>query len=110
MIKDQKRLMKGFLYIDEDKIGEIDFKVTDERMGGIGGVFSAYINYQIYQKAIQQHCSKKGISNVKDFNYKILLEDNTEIRPEGGIGITDIKDLRKFMLSLPGLILNHSIK
>ena len=29
--------MKGILYIDNDIISEVDFKVIDESMGGIGG-------------------------------------------------------------------------
>jgi len=29
--------MKGFLYIDNDKIGEVNFSIIDDSMGGIGG-------------------------------------------------------------------------
>ncbi len=95
--------MKGVLYIDNDKIGEIDFKVIDEDMGGIGGPFTAYDNYQKYKPTIQQHCDNKGVSNVDDFNYKIFLADNTELRPEGGIGITDLKDFEDIYVESAGL-------
>jgi len=82
--------MRGFLYIDNDKIGEVNFEITDESMGGIGGVLIANDNYKKYQRAIRQHGKKQGISNEENFNYRILLEDNSELKPEGGTGVTDV--------------------
>lgn len=43
--------MMGFLYIDDDKIGEVDFKVTDESMGGIGGNLISNENYKNISKS-----------------------------------------------------------
>ena len=40
--------MKGFLYIHNDKIGEADFRVVDQSMGGIDGCLIAYDSYQKY--------------------------------------------------------------
>lgn len=40
--------MKGFLYIDHDLIGEVDFKIIDESMGGIGGDLNATETYKKY--------------------------------------------------------------
>jgi len=95
--------MKGYLLIDSDKIGEVDFKITDENMGGIGGQFLPYDTYKSYQETIQQQCNEKGISNLDDFNYCILLEDNTELKPEGGIGITDINGFDEIYVESAGL-------
>jgi hypothetical protein len=95
--------MKGFLYIDNDKIGEADFKVIDESMGGIDGYLIAYDSYKKYKAMIQQHCDKKGISNIIDFNYRIFLEDNTELTPAGGIGVTDIESLDEIYVESAGI-------
>ncbi|WP_051211193.1 hypothetical protein [Runella zeae] len=96
--------MKGFLYIDDDKIGEVDFSIIDESMGGMGGNLIANDNYKKYQKTIQQHFEKQGISNVNKFNFRIvLLEDNTELKPEGGIGVTDSADFDEIYVESVGL-------
>jgi hypothetical protein len=95
--------MKGFLYIDNDKIGEVDFKVVDESMGGIDGYLIAYDGYQKYKAAIQQLCDTKGISNSVDFNYRILLEDDTELTPAGGIGVSDHESLDEIYVESAGI-------
>lgn len=98
--------MKGFLYIDNDKIGEVDFKVTDESMGGIGGNLISNENYKKYQQIIQQHCTSLGISNIDNFNFRIMLEDNTELIPQGGIGITDLAEFDEVYVESAGLDLS----
>ena len=84
--------MKGILYIDNDNIGEVSFSIIDESMGRIGGNLIANDNYKKYQPTIQQHFEKQGISNIDNFNFRIVLADNSELKPEGGIGITDSAD------------------
>jgi len=98
--------MKGFLYIDNDKIGEVDFSVTDESMGGIGGNLVSNENYKKYQQIIQQHCTRLGISNIDNFNFRIMLEDNTELIPQGGIGITDLVEFDEVYVESAGLDLS----
>ncbi len=98
--------MRACLYIDNDKIGEVNFSVTDESMGGIGGDLIANDNYKKYQPTIQQHFEKQGISNVDNFNFRILLEDNTELKPEGGIGVTDSADFDEIYVESAGLDLS----
>ena len=98
--------MKGFLYIDNDKIGEVDFKVIDESMGGIGGNLIANDNYKKYQSTIQQHFEKQGISNIDNYNFRILLEDNIELKPQGGIGVTDSKEFDEIYVESAGLDLS----
>ncbi|NRF38036.1 hypothetical protein [Pedobacter foliorum] len=98
--------MIGFLYIDDDKIGEVDFKVTDESMGGIGGNLISNENYRKYQQIIQQHCTRCGISNIDNFNFRIVLEDNTELIPQGGIGVTDLVEFDEVYVESVGLDLS----
>ncbi len=98
--------MKGFLYIDNDKLGEVDFKIVDEGMGGIGGNLIANDNYRKYQQVIQGNYEKNGISNTGDFNFRIMLEDNTEIMPQGGIGVTDSVEFDEIYVESAGLDLS----
>jgi hypothetical protein len=95
--------MKGFLYIANEIIGEVDFKIIDESMGGIGGGLIANENYKKYQSTIQQHFEKQGISNIGSLNFRILLEDNTELKPEGGIGVADSPDFDEIYVESAGL-------
>jgi hypothetical protein len=95
--------MKGTVFIDNEEIGSVDFKVFDESMGGIQGDMNPTENYKKYKKQIQELFDKKGIANVEDFNFKIVLEDNTELRPEGGIGVTDSKDFDEIIVESAGL-------
>lgn len=98
--------MKGFLYIDNDKIGEVNFSIIDESMGGIGGNLIANDNYKKYQLTIQQHFEQQGISNTDNFNFRIILEDKTELKPEGGIGVTDSADFDEIYVESSGLDLS----
>ena len=95
--------MKGILYIDNDNIGEVCFSIIDESMGVIGGNLIANDNYKRYQPTIQQHFEKQGISNVENFNFRIVLSDNSELKPEGGIGITDSADFDEIYVESSGL-------
>ncbi|KOY84323.1 hypothetical protein AD998_21480 [bacterium 336/3] len=81
--------MKGFLYVNNDNIGEVNFSIIDESMGSIGGNLIAKNNYKKYQTTIQQDFENQGISNLDNFNFRIILEDKFELKPNGGIGITD---------------------
>ena len=94
--------MKGFLYIDSDKVGEVNLKIIDESMGGIGGDLMAYDNYKKYQPLIQEHYEKCGISNIDGFNFRIILQDNTELNPMGGIGVTDSKEFNEIYVESAG--------
>lgn len=95
--------MKGILYIHNDNIGVVSFSVIDERMGGIGGYLITNDNYKKYQPTIQQHFEKQGISNIDNFHFRIILEDNTELQPEGGIGVTDSADFDEIYIESTGL-------
>lgn len=94
--------MIGELFIQHEKIGEVDFKIIDEGMGVIGGEFLPNTNYQKYEPTIQEHYERNGISNIHDFNFRILL-DNIELMPEGGIGITDSKEFNEIFVESGGL-------
>jgi hypothetical protein len=98
--------MKGFLYIDNDNLGEVNFSIIDESMGGIGGNLIANDNYKKYQPIIQQHFEKQGISNLDNFNFRIVLEDNTELKPAGGIGVSDSAGFDEIYVESAGLDLS----
>lgn len=98
--------MKSNLYIDNDNIGEVNFSITDERMGGIGGTLIPNDNYKRYQPTIQRHYEKQGISNIDNFNFRIILEDNSELKPEGGIGVTDCPGFDEIYVESTGLDLS----
>jgi hypothetical protein len=95
--------MKGIVFIDNEEIGSADFKVIDESMGGIQGELNPAENYKKYKGQIQDLFDKKGIANVEDFNFKIILEDKTELEPEGGIGITDSSEFDEILVESAGL-------
>lgn len=95
--------MKGILYIHDVNIGEVIFSITDENMGVIGGYLIANNKYKKYQLTIQQHFDKKGICNIDDLNFCIVLEDNSKLRLEGGIGITDSANFDEIYVESAGL-------
>lgn len=95
--------MKCIINIGDETIGEGDFEVIDDSMGAIGGLFIPNENYTKYQVLVQSHCNNKGISNIDDFDYRITLPDNSELDPEGGIGITDIQDFNEIYIESAGL-------
>lgn len=98
--------MKSFLYIDNEKIGEVDFEIIDESMGVIWGDLKPNENYRKYQPTIRQHFELRGISNVEDFNFRITLENNTELKPEGGIGVIDSLEFDELKVESAGLDLS----
>ncbi len=94
--------MKGFVCIDEDKIGEVIFSIIDESMGVIGGDLIKNDNYIKYQPYIQQHFEEKGISNIDNFNFRIFINDDIELKPAGGIGVTDSSDFDEIYVESAG--------
>ena len=98
--------MKGFVYIENEKIGEAKFIITDKSMGGIGGNFLAYENYKKYQTKIQQCYKEKGIANCSDFDFRIILLDGKILNAEGGIGITDAKEFEEIYIESLGIDLS----
>ena len=95
--------MKGILYIGNDNVGEVNFTIIDESMGGIGGNLIANDDYKKYQSTIQQYFVQQGIANVSNFNFRIALEDNFELKPAGGIGITDAANFDEIYVEVAGL-------
>jgi hypothetical protein len=85
--------MNGYLILNEERLGVVDFTVIDESMGGIGGNLQPYPAYEKYRRQIQILCGTKGIANINDFAFVIMLEGNILVEPEGGIGITDVQGM-----------------
>ena len=98
--------MIGYLYIDDVKIGEAKLKVIDESMGGIGGILISNSAYENYRIQIQNLWNKNGVANVSDFNFKIILENNIIIQPEGGIGVTDMPGDNEIHVEVTGVRAN----
>lgn len=98
--------MKAYLFIGEDKIGQVDFSIVDGSMGCIGGYLIPADAYKKYQPTIQQYVEKQGVSNSTNFNFRILLEDNTELQPAGGISIADSVDFNEIYVDAAGLDLS----
>jgi hypothetical protein len=95
--------MKGKVFIDNDEIGSADFMIIDKSMGVIQGELNPAENYKKYKERIQNLYDEKGIANIDDFNFKIVLDDKTELRPEGGIGITDSAEFDEIFIESAGL-------
>jgi hypothetical protein len=95
--------MKGKVFIGNDEIGSVDFMVIDESMGGIQGELNPTENYKKFKKRIQNLFDKKGIANSDDFNFKIVLDDKTELRPEGRIGVIDSAEFEEILVESAGL-------
>ncbi|HTD41824.1 MAG TPA: hypothetical protein VK671_14440 [Mucilaginibacter sp.] len=94
--------MKGFIYIDDDLIGEADFKIIDESMGVVGGELIPHHSYEKYKNRIRTLYEQKGIANSNDFNFKIVLNDIV-LEPKGGIGITDSVEFEEIYVEAAGL-------
>ncbi|MBP6180334.1 hypothetical protein [Flavobacterium sp.] len=64
--------MKGFVFIDNEEIGFVNFKKIDETMAVIGGDFFANENYTKFKKDIQKLTTKYGNANSVNYNFKVL--------------------------------------
>ena len=95
--------MKGLLYIEDEKLGEVEFKVIGRGMGAIGGELNVYPAYEKYRNKIQSLYEERGIANVDDFNFVIVLEDNTVLNPAGGVGVTDSAEFEEIYVESAGI-------
>ena len=92
--------MECEIYIGSEIIGKVTFDIIDQSMGAISGELLCNENYHKYQKTIQKQTAEKGISNSENYNYRIVTKNNIELKPEGGIGISDSCESRVKILSL----------
>ena len=95
--------MKGTIYINNEEIGFADFKIVDQAMGVIQGIMTPTELYIKYVKEIQNLYVKKGIANMEDFDFKVILVDKTVLEPAGGIGITDASELNELIVEVAGV-------
>jgi hypothetical protein len=95
--------MEGFLYINDEKIGEVDLKIVDKSMGVIGGDLNVYLSYEMHRTEIQLLCKTNGNANSDDFRFSVILEDGTVLRPEGGIGVTDSAEFKERVIDIAGV-------
>lgn len=99
--------MKGYLFLNQLELGEINFKVIDEGMGVIGGNLKPSQNYYEHQKNIQMSYDRKGIANSNDFDFSVRIDEFGVLTAEGGIGVTDMKGFNEIYIEVSGL--NHEI-
>ena len=95
--------MIGYLTLDGERLGEIDFKVIDESMGGIGGQLEPFPAYTKYWDKIQSLNDSKGIANIDDFGFNIILQGDISFNPEGGIGVTDSREFDEIYAESAGV-------
>ena len=95
--------MKGVLKVNEDTIGEIDFKIIDESMGAIGGPLVVYSAYEKYKAQFQFLYGQNGNENSDDFSFTIVLEGEVTIRPAGGISVTDSPEFAEKYVDAAGI-------
>jgi hypothetical protein len=95
--------MLGTVYIKKDKIGTVNFMITDETMGAIGGILQPSELYYLYQQNIQTYCDDHGVANMEHIDFRIILDDSTILDPDGGIGITDIAGIEEIYVECAGL-------
>jgi hypothetical protein len=95
--------MTGLLYVDSHKLGAVDFNVTDESMGGIGGIMKPLPDYELYREQIQDLSDTKGIANADDLNFRIVLEGDILLKPLGGIGVTHSRDFDEIYVESAGI-------
>jgi hypothetical protein len=94
--------MNAKIFINNELIGETNFRISDESMGGIIGNLNQNNNYEKYKSKIQLLTEKNGIANISDFNFRILINNKKELNPEGGIGITDFKEFDEIIIESAG--------
>ena len=95
--------MNGTVYIDKICIGEVNFKVVDESMGGISGQLHPNHNYSTFKEKIRELSERNGIANVDDINIEIHLKNGSDIDQRGGIGIMDILGTDEIVVEAAGL-------
>jgi hypothetical protein len=95
--------MRGLLKIGNDELGEVDFKVIDEGMGAIGGNLATYPAYENYKEQFQLLYERNGNANSDDFKFTIVLEDNSVIRPKGGVCLTDSAEFEERYVDAAGI-------
>ena len=95
--------MTANLFIGNFDLGQVEFKIIDESMGVIGGQLIYNSTYSNFRNDIQNLSEKKGIVNSDDFAFSVWLDSKIKLVPEGGIGVTDLKDFDEIYVEVGGL-------
>jgi hypothetical protein len=98
--------MECKIYIKNELIGKATFEIIDRSMGVISGKLICNDNYKKFQKIIQKQTEEIGISNSDNFNYRIITNNNIEIKAEGGIGISDSAEFNEIIIESAGINLD----
>jgi len=95
--------MDCLIFIDNELIRTVEFKIIDPSMGAINGNLICSENYNKFQKRIQEQTRTKGSSNSNDFNYRITTKNKIEIIPQGGTAIIDSPDFNELFVECAGI-------
>lgn len=85
--------MRAYLFANQDLLGSFDAKVIDRSMGIVGGFFKPTSLYlTIYQETFRNHLLKSDWNRMQALNLRVIAETGHELKPEGGILVTDLKE------------------
>ena len=98
-----KYLVTANLFIGDSDLGLVQFKIIDERMGVIGGQLIYNSTYSNFRNDIQKISEFKGVANSDDFDFSVWLNNKIKVVPEGGIGVTDLKEYDEVYIEVGGL-------
>lgn len=85
--------MRGSLYIQNNKIGEVDFRIVDPVLGNIGGTLFTSEQYAQYKKEIQQLTVDKGLADSTDFPFSVVFINDIKHENFENITVTDFPEL-----------------
>jgi hypothetical protein len=71
--------------------------------GSRQGELTIYPAYKKYKERFQFLCERNGNANSDDFNFAIVLEDDTVVRPEGGVCLTDSAEFEERYVDAAGI-------
>jgi hypothetical protein len=85
--------MKVTLLTKHIRLGDFEVKILDESMGVVGGLLhptKAYL--EEYQSLFREHLVRADFKRLAQLQLKAITQQGEELKPEGGIVITDVAE------------------
>ncbi|MDO1447136.1 hypothetical protein Q0590_12780 [Rhodocytophaga aerolata] len=84
--------MKASLFSRQVKLGVFSLNLIDESMGIVGGtIYPTEEYFKNYQQIFRKHLEKPNFDKISKLQLKVVTQDGEELKPMGGIVVTDIK-------------------
>ena len=99
--------MKAQIFIDTDRIGEVELTIIDESMGVLGGQVIVLPNYQKYRLRVQQETNSKGGANSEDFPLRLINEKGFVLKAQGGVMLIDSPEFEELSVEVSGVNLSE---